>query len=258
MELTQTAPDMSMLPGGWEPFTNIKLDPLPKQMELTKTPLKDVMVLDNIFSEDDIFQLVTLFNSSPYIAPVGVNGFMDTASEKNIGSKRTTMWAPQLAEEVWKKIDIFLSDRKMGHLTATDWWQGEISRYWKPVGASPMMRFMKYEKGGEHFAHYDMGYIYPDPNFRTLKSYVIYLTTNEDGGATRFINDGQEKVPIWDRNTEDWTREAREDEVIFSVQPKMGRILLFDHRLCHDVQQFLGNDERMIIRGDIIYQADEC
>ena len=114
---------------------------------------------------------------------------------------------------------------------------------------------MKYESGGQHYAHYDAGFIYPDDKYRTLQSIVIYLTTNVAGGSTRFIQDGQSTVPMRERKTEDWLREVEPNEVITSVYPKKGNILFFDHRLCHDVEKYFGNGPRIIVRGDIIYQA---
>lgn len=127
---------------------------------------------------------------------------------------------------------------------------------WMAVGCTPLMRFMRYNKSGEHYAHYDAGYFYKDGMHRTLMSYVIYLTTN-NSGATRFINDNQMSVPVWDRVHNDWMRRTEENEVIAESQPVAGSILVFDHRLCHDVKQFMPENEkesRIIIRGDILYK----
>jgi len=114
---------------------------------------------------------------------------------------------------------------------------------------------MKYERGGQHFAHYDAGFIYPDDNYRTLQSIVIYLTTVNCGGATRFIQDSQQNIPIWERNHLDWTREAASSEVLAISQPQAGSILVFDHRECHDVEIYSGEHPRIVIRGDIIYRS---
>jgi hypothetical protein len=144
----------------------------------------------------------------------------------------------------------------MTDLTPTDWWQKNPTkaRKWRAVGVSPLLRFMRYEKGGQHYAHYDAAYVYEDPKVRTLMSFVLYLTTNENGGATRFIRDGQHTVPILERNHADWDRPVEKDEVLLSVSPRKGRLVMFDHRLCHDVEPYAGNEPRIIIRGDVIYQ----
>jgi len=164
----------------------------------------------------------------------------------------------EISNEIWKKLDHInaLDIRSMNNFSSTDWWQGDKNRkLWKPKLASPMMRFMRYEKSGQHYAHYDAGYIYKNDNYRTLMSYVIYLTDCKEGGSTRFIQDNQQDIPIWEREHGDWTKEASIDDVIYSVKPKKGSILLFDHRICHDVEQYMGNTPRIIIRGDIIFEA---
>lgn len=248
---------MDKLPGGWKPETNISLDK-PAMVKKISVPLENVIVIDNFLSDLDCEKLISLMNSSPNLEAVGINGFMDNADESNIGSRRTTMWVPQLANEVWNKLDQtkILTTRIMNEQTPTDWWQNDKSRTkWQPYGASPMMRFMRYEKMGQHYAHYDAGFIYEDDNYRTLMSYVIYLTDCEEGGSTRFIKDDQQDTPVWERKHDDWTREANEDEVIFGVQPKKGSILIFDHRLCHDVEQYMGSNPRIIIRGDVIFKS---
>ncbi len=141
--------------------------------------------------------------------------------------------------------------------TSTDWWQGQITRRWRYHGVSPLLRFMKYPKGGHHAAHYDAGYIYADSKYRTLFSFVAYFSTNKTG-ATRIIRDGQENTPIWDRNHADWDRDARPDEIVAESLPVKGNVLFFQHRIPHDVAEYTDEgQDRIIIRGDLIYNALE-
>ena len=60
-----------------------------------------------------------------------------------------------------------------------------------------------------------------------------------------------------DRLFEDWKRQAKPEEVVASVRPEKGKVLFFDHRICHDVEKYLGNKSRIIIRGDIVFWALE-
>lgn len=222
-------------------------------------------LIRHAISEHDCDNLIKLFDYAPVSAPVSVNGFMDgdtTAHYGGItGSTRTTMWSEKLSSNLWDKIKFNFGPRLMDELTATDWWQQENNadkkHLWKPAGLSPLMRFMRYELGGQHYAHYDAGYIYDDGAHRTLMSYVVYLTDN-NSGATRFIKDGQESIPVWDRKHDDWDVEATDEDVKFSVLPEKGSILFFDHRMCHDVAKYESStqDPRIIIRGDVIYKCD--
>ena len=145
----------------------------------------------------------------------------------------------------------------MSDTTPTDWYalsQRREYRRWRGIAVSPLLRFMKYEAGGEHYGHYDMGYDYGDGR-RTLVSFVVYLTTvaDNDGGRTRFLRDGQQELPIWQRNHADWRERASVNQILQSVRPQQGAVLFFDHRICHDVEPYTGLTPRIIIRGDIVY-----
>jgi hypothetical protein len=82
---------------------------------------------------------------------------------------------------------------------------------------------------------------------------VIYLTSNSSG-ATRVIKDGQEHLDVYDRNHSDWSQRSEDWQILYDVLPEIGKMFIFDHRLCHDVEQYDGlTGDRIIIRGDIIY-----
>ncbi len=84
---------------------------------------------------------------------------------------------------------------------------------------------------------------------------MLYLTTNKTC-ATRFIYDEKNvNLPVWERTHDDWSRRVKDNEVILVSQSKIGRALIFDHRLCHDVEPYDGAEgHRIIIRSDIIYK----
>lgn len=269
--IENTQPDLAKLPGGFvpDPVTIPDLSGSVPFVEEINGLNGEAFVIHNALSPQDCETLISFFADAPISAPVSVAGFNESMSSANTmgvaGSMRTTMWAPDLAEKVWNQIKMFFGPRYMEDTTSTDWWQAKLPegafawedghhRHWAAVGASPMMRFMKYEDGGEHYAHYDAGYFYPDGEHRTLMSFVMYLTTNTEGGATRFIKDAQSDLPVWERSHDDWDRQVHDEEVIKAVQPLEGSILVFDHRLCHDVQPYLGENPRIIVRGDIIYK----
>ena len=173
-----THPDMSKLPGGFEPKSiNIDFD----STCLSKTRIKEVsdstLILHNVFSKDDCNKLINLMMQSPNFESVSIQGRKDIPDAR-IGSIRTTVWSPELAEKFYKKMYYMFEPRFTNEFTATDWWQGNKERKaWLPNGVSPMLRMMRYEKSGQHYAHYDAAFIYPEDRFRTLMSFVVYLTT---------------------------------------------------------------------------------
>jgi hypothetical protein len=122
-------------------------------------------------------------------------------------------------------------------------------------GVAAYFRVMKYLKGGMHFPHYDADYEYKAPyqNFYTAFSLIMYLS-DCDSGELVFVDDNNENKEA----KLDWSRQAKKDEIIFSVKPKIGRIVLFPHELCHSVMEFSeDNKERVMIRGDLIFKNNK-
>lgn len=249
-------PDASKIPGFYEPNMDM-------YCHLTKTNnaihyFDRFAVIDNFLSTANITNLLRLFNEAPVKEPVSIQGLKDVPSEK--GSERTTMWSEELAEQLTEKLlnTNFRKDMYTNQFTRTDCWQkvSKVENMWDLVGFSPLLRFMEYKHGGQHYAHYDAGYIYEDPSIRSLKSIVIYLTTNSTG-ATRLIHDNQDLIAQSERNNNDWDKETDSNLVYFSNLPVAGNAFIFNHRICHDVDKFLPpskDESRIIIRGDLIYK----
>ncbi len=186
---------------------------------------------------------------------VGRNGMLkDYQPGDPIGSYRTSMYSPELADILWQRIKPFFSEsRKFDEYATTDWNEHEE---WKAVGINPAFRYIWYEKGGDLVVHYDAGYNPQDGKTHSMLSLVIYLTDGdlEFGGATRFIKDPQLSLKYSERDFSDWSREARQDEVLSVINPEKGKLLIFDHRLLHDAEIWSGPHPRVIIRTDIMFE----
>lgn len=249
-------PELAKVPGFWEmPLITFPIQMAPN-FSKKNIAISDIDYWNHFLSSDTCKSLRNLFLESNILAPVSINGLME--NNYGIGSQRATGWSIQLANELSKLIVPHLDEKFCSDTTSTDWWQDNPDKnpLWIPIQVSPLFRFMKYESGGEHYAHYDAGFLYEDGVHRTLKSFVIYLTTNKSG-ATRFIRDNSNSLNVWDRDHSDWNRRVLKNEVLYSFLPKEGSILIFDHRICHDVDVYLGEKDhsRIIIRGDLIYRA---
>jgi hypothetical protein len=124
------------------------------------------------------------------------------------------------------------------------------------LGSTPFMRFMKYPDGGRHVPHYDAPYNSAKQRYTTLMSWVIYLNTPiGTGGEFQFIDDRQWHLSPWNKNKSDWDRMAQKEEVLASIKPQAGKLLVFPHWLAHQVSLY-SNDTaswRYIIRGDVAY-----
>lgn len=219
----------------------------------------EIQIINNVLSIEDCKQIIELFEKQGNYQSVSVQGMTDGQYNNKKGSDRITGFCPEIATNFYNRIKRLLNESFIcNRFTSTDWWQQSDGSYeghtdWKMVGLSPMLRFMKYEKYGKHYAHYDTCFLYPGGTHRTLKSFVLYLTTNYTG-SIRFIKDNQSHIPTHLRNHNDWNRETLPNEVYFETLPVAGNMLIFDHKICHDVDEFLGNEERIIIRGDVLFE----
>jgi hypothetical protein len=242
-------PPPGAIPGAWDPPT-IALDPLAGLPAWDRLPLPHGLALHvrDALTQGDCDRLRAAMAGAP-AEPVGVSGVRDSYG---IGSVRATAWSPALAGALYERLRPALpSVRFLGDHDPTD---ASGHRTWRVVGVSPLLRFMRYAPGGRHLCHYDAAFDYGDGR-RTLLSIVWFLSDAPRGGATRFVRDGQDALPTRARNFADWARDTRDDEVVVAVQPACGHAVVFDHRLCHDVERWDGPGDRVIIRGDVVYEA---
>jgi NAD+ synthetase len=186
---------------------------------------------------------------------VGVDGRNYTHPEYKegapIGSYRASTFNKDFAEDLWARIKGALpSIRITDQMTPTD---TDNSRIWKPVGVAELMRVIKYLPGGMLVPHYDLTHVL-DANRRTLMSLVIQLTPGK--GATNFLHEPQISIPHIFRDNSDWTRTARPEDIIVSIEPKVGQALVFDHGLLHEGSPVL-EGEKVVIRTDIIFERAE-
>lgn len=267
-DLIQKAPDLSKVPGGW----NVPAEIVPVLLASKRAPkiIRPTIIYDpwecfiskhtiNKESCDEINKMVQ--ENGPKLAPVSIQGLQEVTPETT-GSYRTTMWSVELAKELERLYNNigFPKIKTCNQFSSTDHWQkhelykNRDETKWEYVGVSGMLRYMIYKSGSPgHFCHYDASYIFPDSNYRTLISFVIYLSTNKSG-ATCIINDYQKHLPIRERNHTDWNREVKPKEIVGKSYPDKGSVFFFDHSIPHSVEPFLGPETRKIIRGDLIFK----
>jgi NAD+ synthetase len=215
----------------------------------------EVFTIDNLLSPgecDEVLHEVARHRR----VPVGTNGYLRdfTPGVSKVGSWRSTVYSPELAERVWARVRPFLAPvREFDPCAMTDWGGHPV---WRPIGVNPAFRFIWYDQGGELVVHYDAGFNPGDGVTHTLMSLVLYLNDCDSkyGGRTRFIRDSQRHLEYAARDFSDWTREARPEEVLCAVSPVKGRALLFDHRVLHDSEPWSGSTPKVIVRTDILFE----
>lgn len=201
-------------------------------------------------SVDGIRNMFTKYEEAGHLYPVTVTGLKTGGKEQSeVGSTRFCTMDPSFATiltDVISNTGIF-GAREF----AKDWYTfANVSQYF---------RFMKYEKGGEHFPHYDSdfdfgyslrsGCMSSDHTVSTKMSMVVYFTNN-NSGEIAFVHD-----PRKEHNNTDWNRQATEEETYLKILPRALKIVIFDHDVCHTVLPFKDDDgDRIICRGDLIFE----
>jgi hypothetical protein len=196
--------------------------------------------------------------------PVGIDGYCNP--ESNVGSYRANAWAEELSITISEKLRAFMDEKEFTFPLLGDgidpivndkefalpFWPHDMQPF-RLLGSTPFMRFMKYKNGGMHTPHHDAPYKNEEERYISLFSWVLYLNTPDGtGGHFQFVNDLKQKGKhprSWD--TSDWTNMS--NEVTMEVAPKQGKLLIFPHWLCHQVQEYIGEGYRYIIRGDVAY-----
>ena len=249
--LTETVPEIEKLPGGNR--FNSKLN-LSTNQPTVSFKADGIILIDNLLSEIDVQHLVNLFDSFDNKTVVSALGQKEIYIKKYKGSERISLWAPELSDELYVLSRDLLTIRELNDYSRTDWWQFNGTKKWKPIGLSPLLRFMSYSKGTVHLPHYDAAYFYPDKKYRSLMSVIIYLSTHESQSATRLLDDGQDYIPECERKHIDYHEIADQQTVKNKFYPKAGSVLLFDHRFLHDTEIHLEEKKRILIRTDLIFE----
>ena len=240
-----------------------------KQVSLKGSQQHFFYIADGFLNAQECKELIGQFDTTTP-EPMGVDGYMVPKDKDSIGSYRTNGWTVELAQKLTPGFFKVLKDEKSfapvagvedmfrsnaGEEIAIPTPQRELSL----AGTTPYLRFMRYFSGGKHAPHYDALFLNESAKFVTLLSWVIYLNTPRGtGGDFQFVEDGQGALPPSKRDRSDWKRMANDDEVIASVAPREGRLLIFPHWLPHQVQLYKSDTmeadgRRIIIRGDVAY-----
>lgn len=220
-------------------------------------------VVDDFLSLVNCNELIQQFLNQTCF-PVGVDGYGNSQSPSDVGSYRTNAWSESLAHEMTLKTCQVLNSESSYKLIDQAFENNEGRKILMPLskvnyhllGVTPYFRFMKYLSGGRHIPHYDAPFRNEKYQYTTLMSWVLYLNSPEaKGGSLQFVDDQQWTLLPDSRNTSDWKRMASPQEILASVSPRMGRLLIFPHWYPHQVEDFIPTaaDCRYVIRGDVAY-----
>merc|ERR1719203_2349328 len=132
-------------------------------------------------------------------------------------------------------IQVWESERPRGVPTAA------MLGAWKPSTINPCFRVCRYDVGGFFLPHHDGDFVKSSRN-RSLKTFMVYLNDDFDGGPTNFYDESQ---PHYTK--------ADPEKVILSYQPECGSCLVFNHNITHDGGE-LRHGRKYILRTEVLYE----
>jgi NAD+ synthetase len=213
----------------------------------------NALQLDPILSEEECSEILKAIQARDWI-PAGIDGMKLPTKDAPVGSSRMSFYSLSFANALWRRISPHMNAiRTFDEYCFTDFKQHAL---WRAVSVSPLFRVIKYDKGGYLIPHYDSPYEY-STSTKTLMSVVIYLTEQTDeksGGRTRFILDRQRYLPQQERVYKDIMSKPQANEVLHTVAGSTGSVLIFDHRILHDCEELIGNEPKIILRTDIVFE----
>lgn len=206
---------------------------------------KNHLFIKNLLSNGECDNILNELSKTEW-NKVGVDGKTQNYKQGDTtGSLRATSFNNEISNTIWERIS---SENLLFPINSIDF----DGKQWEPIGINPLIRFIKYEKGGWLIPHYDYPYI-QDENTRTLKTVLIYLTNNRSGG-TRFLKDPQENTNIHERDYSDWTKMAPEKLVKKEILAETNKSIVFPHRIFHDGGLLLDDKSKIIMFTDILYK----
>lgn len=179
------------------------------------------MTVDQVFTEQQCQDFIKFSHQFDYeVAPITVNS-KDGVSELRTeirNNQRVIYDDVKFAERIYQQVQAYLPEKLFE---------------WQVSGLNERFRFYLYEDGQTFKPHYDGNYEVNDWYSSQLTS-LIYLSEDFKGGETKFFNQTRH-MPT------------------FIIQPKIGQILIFEHRQMHSGAPVLSG-QKYVLRTDVMYK----
>ncbi|CAN9474095.1 unnamed protein product [Alternaria alternata] len=209
------------------------------------------VILDGVLSEDECNTLIqaaeATTNGTWERAMVNIGGGMQAMYEDTRKCSRIIWDNKDIMAKLWERIEASVPEihRLQNWALVTGNGPAKRGETWKVTRLNERGRYLKYT-GGEYFkAHCDGTYETPDRTERSYFTLHLYLndavlSTGErqlEGGATTFFN-------------------GRMNQRI-DVEPKAGRVLLFQHRYLIHSGDDVVKGTKYTLRTDIMYAMEK-
>lgn len=212
---------------------------------------ESINVIDGLLQADDIQSIIDWRNNNQSkMVRTNQYGRIEIGDS---GSNRLSFYSQEFVSIIEDRLRLFggISDLMIFNQNDDTNWRP--FKTWRFKGINPMVRLMEYENNDYLVPHYDDSFYESDIQ-RSLFTLVIIIQNKCEGGATRFLKDIQDLLPFENRIFNDWTTEANESDIKYSIKPNAGNALLFPHRKLHDGER-VSNGKKIILRTELMFEA---
>ncbi|KAL8965618.1 MAG: hypothetical protein Q9183_003761 [Haloplaca sp. 2 TL-2023] len=237
-----------------KPAANLKIE----KIDFTKTPLPKyhglyAIIIDNAFTKAECDELVQAAEATTQgkweqaMINIGAGHQRLITDARDCGR---IIWDDRdVVGRIWNRVKHCVPEiyqlKDMAHVTGN----GPVRREetWRMSRLNERMRFLKYTKGQYFRPHCDGTYVTPDGT--EMSFYTLHLYLNEpnpaaakgsgEGGPTRF-------------HGLDWS-----DKNYYDVDPKVGRVLIFQHRNLLHSGHDVTSGTKLTFRTDLMYKKVE-
>jgi len=228
-----------------------------EETEFEVTPIKDVKDSKPIekkdlynYPNDKGFLLYNIFSPSEceyYIDQAKKLGLTPASVSKELRNcDKVTFRSEELASLVFEKVKQYVTDIEIPEENETG--NKFLAGLWKPIGLNETWRLCRYEPGGHFGPHCDGGFV-RSGNERSLKTFMLYLNMEYEGGTTNFINNSQplSKDPV--------TGKFRADpkHILYKLKADTGMAIIFNHNILHEGDE-VHKGEKYILRSEIMFE----
>uniref|UniRef100_A0A7S0J6S5 Fe2OG dioxygenase domain-containing protein n=1 Tax=Calcidiscus leptoporus TaxID=127549 RepID=A0A7S0J6S5_9EUKA len=126
----------------------------------------------------------------------------------------------------------------------------DLEGAWEALGLNPHVLINRYGEGG-HFAPHADGSTQLSFDGRSLYTVLLYLNDCSDGGATLILRDEQTAATT---TAEDGAAIARPESVLYAVDPKAGRAVIYWHQTIHAGERVGAGSHKYCLRSDVMYE----
>lgn len=212
-----------------------------KPFEYTHKP--DLIKVQNMLTESDVNILTEFFNQGNDHSYYYTDRDGSLSPEKSF-SKRKSLYSEHLSKIIFERLNPHLDKILKLKNSDLEFEELKYNTLWTPVSISPYFRFIEYTKNGELIPHYDTPHKYDSETF-TLKTLVLSLTTNKEGATEFYFEDCIDYKDYDDLILKD---------PVTKYEHESGSMLMFDHRVLHQVKPIKKDETKLIIRTDLIYK----